>query len=586
MLVTTYIEMLNSNKQTNPVSTKKGLVLIVDDDRGMRQILRFLVEKEGFQVIEAVNGEEALLFYKHYSPDLVLLDAMMPVMDGFTCCYQLCNSEQSFPVPVLMVTNLNDNASIVRAFEAGAVDYVTKPINRAILQQRVQRLIEQHRLMQQVRQMNDTLDNYAQKLNVAIRERTTELERSLEFESALKHITDRVRDSLNEGTVLQTVVQELCWALELGCCNAAIYDLENRLTHVKYEYTASIGGYQNRTIHMDSSLEIYQQLLRGESVQFCSLAAHSDRGKVSLFAFPLKDEEVIGDIWLISYADRVLNDLEIRLVKQVINQCVIAIRQARLYETAQAQVKELQCLNQLKDDFLSTVSHELRTPLTNMLMAIQLLERFMSQNLMLSQESSELSDNVNKCNSYLQILHSECDREINLVNDLLDLQRFEAKEQRINIISLNFQDWLSQEIEGFMLRVQSHRQTFEVNVADSLPLVRIDPLSLQRILTELINNACKYSPPEASIILIATKKEAFPPTICLSVINTGVTISPDEFERVFDKFYRIPNGDPWNKGGTGLGLALIKRLVKLFGGSIWVTSEANETCFTVELPAE
>lgn len=574
--------MSKKQKQTGTMQPATALVLIVDDDLGMRRILRQVVEQEGFQVLEAANGQEALKLYSRHSPDLILLDAVMPVMDGFTCCRHLCHARQPFPVPVLIVTTLDDESSVMRAFEAGAIDYVNKPVNRTVLRQRVHRLIEQSRLMQQVQQMNDELDNYAQTLNLTIRERTAQLQQSLEFESTLKHITDRVRDSLDESNILQTVVKELAWALELGCCNAAVYDCGQRISHVWYEYTASIPGYQNRTVQMDHYPEIYQQLLEGDSVKFCSLSAHGWRGQVALFAFPIKNGEVMGDIWLVSHADRILDDLEIRLVQQVTNQCAIGIRQARLYKAAQAQVQKLEEINQLKDDFLSTVSHELRTPVTNMRMAIQLLERFIQRNQELSQNIPELAANLDKSNSYLQILHSECDREINLINDLLDLQRLEAGQQVSNPVTLYLQDWLSQELEAFTIRAHSRQQTFQMQLAEALPPITIDPHYLQRILTELINNACKYSPAEATITLSANVIEAPTPTICISVTNTGTTIPELELKRIFDKFYRISDGDRWKQGGTGLGLALVKRLVELSNGSIQVTSEKDQTCFSIK----
>jgi signal transduction histidine kinase/DNA-binding response OmpR family regulator len=578
--------MLENQKQTSRVQPATALVLIVDDDLGMRRILRHLIEQEGFQVLEAANGQEALELYQRHSPDLVLLDAMMPVMDGFTCCRQLCHARQPFPVPVLIVTTLDDEESVDRAFEAGAIDYVTKPLNRAVLRQRVHRLIQQSRLFQQVKQMNKKLETHAQTLNVAIRERTAQLQRALEFESTLKHITDLVRDSLDERTILQTVVEELSCALKLGCCNAAVYDCEQRISHVWYEYTASLPGYQNQMIQMNSSPEIYSQLLQGKLVQFCSLSAQSWRGQVALLASPIQDGKVIGDIWLVSDADRVWNDLEIRLVQQVTNQCAIAIRQARLYQAAQAQVQELESLNQLKDDFLSTVSHELRTPVTNMRMAIQLLELFIQRSQELSLGIPDLSANLTKGSAYLKILRNECNREINLINDLLDLQRLEAGQQIPNLVTLRLQDWLPRVSESFIVRAQARQQTLQINVASSLPPLTIDPLYLQRILTELINNACKYSPAEATIVLSATLAEASTPTICINVTNTGVIIPEQELERIFDKFYRVPEGDRWKQGGTGLGLCLVKQLVELFDGSICVTSEANQTCFRVELPIE
>src|SRR5512139_2413000 len=99
--------MSENQNQHSLIQSKTAVVLVVDDDPGMRRILRKLIEPEGFQVVEATNGNEALEHYKQYAPDLVLLDAMMPIMDGFTCCRQLCNSRQSFPVPVLIITSLD-----------------------------------------------------------------------------------------------------------------------------------------------------------------------------------------------------------------------------------------------------------------------------------------------------------------------------------------------------------------------------------------------------------------------------------------------------------------------------------------------
>ncbi len=168
--------------QNNPelvVQTEPARVLVVDDDLGMRHILRQLLEQDGHQVLEAANGQDALKLYKRCSPDLVLLDAVMPVMDGFTCCQQLCALNRSFLLPVLMITSLDDEISVNRAFKAGAIDYVTKPINQAVLRHRVHRIMQQSRLMKQVRQMNETLDDYAQNLSITVREQTAKLQRSL-----------------------------------------------------------------------------------------------------------------------------------------------------------------------------------------------------------------------------------------------------------------------------------------------------------------------------------------------------------------------------------------------------------------------
>lgn len=563
-------------EQINALSTLAGLVLVVDDDLGMRRILQQLLEFENFQVIAASNGQEALELCDRYSPDLVLLDAVMPIMDGFTCCKQLCQSRHPFPVPILMVTTLDDEHSVIRAFEAGATDYVTKPINRPVLRQRVRRLIQQSHLVQQIQHMNQELDNYAQSLSIMIRERTAELERSLEFETTLKHITDRVRESLNEETILQTAVQELGCALDLIRCNVAIYDADKQAFHVRYEYANSNSTYLNRIIHLDDYPGIYHQLLRGISVQFCSIRSHLEDNPFALFAFPIGDEEVTGNIWLVSSANRILDDLDVRLVEQVINQCTIALRQAKLYQAAQTQVQELERLNQLKDDFLSTVSHELRTPMSNIKMATNLLETNFSRLGLTSHESSSIE-------RYFKILQEEEQREINLINDLLDLTRLDAESEPLSFTNVDLQVYIPHLVEAFIERMRQQQQQFVLQISEDLSPLMIDLSHLEHILTELLQNACKYTPRGETITLSA---QALSEAIEICISNSGVEISPVECNRIFDKFYRIPNNDPWKHGGTGLGLALVKKRVEHLGGRVSVKSELGQAQFIIQLPLE
>ncbi|NET09507.1 MAG: response regulator, partial [Symploca sp. SIO2B6] len=118
----------------------KPLILIADDDRSLRKLLNLALIQAGYQVIQVGSGEQVIQDFQRLQPDLVLLDAMMPDLDGFECCQHL---RQVFKtdVPILMVTVLDDQSSIDRAFEVGATDYITKPIHWAVLRQRVKRLL-------------------------------------------------------------------------------------------------------------------------------------------------------------------------------------------------------------------------------------------------------------------------------------------------------------------------------------------------------------------------------------------------------------------------------------------------------------
>ncbi|MEO8890902.1 MAG: ATP-binding protein [Coleofasciculaceae cyanobacterium] len=135
------------------------LVLIVDDDQFMRIQLRHAMEQSGYQVAQASDGDQAISIYLDRQPDIVLLDAMMPVMDGFACCQllrTLVNDEQvTSKLPILMITALEDQHSVDQAFAVGATDYVTKPIHWAVLRQRVRRLLEASQTMKALQQQTE-----------------------------------------------------------------------------------------------------------------------------------------------------------------------------------------------------------------------------------------------------------------------------------------------------------------------------------------------------------------------------------------------------------------------------------------------
>jgi diguanylate cyclase (GGDEF)-like protein len=138
-------------------SQPQPLVLVADDDPFMRLQLRRAMEEEGYQVVEVTNGEQCLADYQRLHPDIVLLDAVMPVMDGFTCCANLQMLVESNRTPILMITGLEDAESVAQAFAAGATDYITKPIHWAVLRQRVRRLLYQNQLYRELESTNQLL---------------------------------------------------------------------------------------------------------------------------------------------------------------------------------------------------------------------------------------------------------------------------------------------------------------------------------------------------------------------------------------------------------------------------------------------
>ncbi len=124
-------------------SQKKPLLLIADDDSSLRMLMRTTLEQSGFEVAEAENGLVALSAFKDLLPTAVLLDVIMPEMDGVDVCKAIRKLPEGKHLPVLMVTGLEDFESIRQFFDAGATDFITKPLNWTALAKRVRQLLNQ-----------------------------------------------------------------------------------------------------------------------------------------------------------------------------------------------------------------------------------------------------------------------------------------------------------------------------------------------------------------------------------------------------------------------------------------------------------
>ncbi|HLO52275.1 MAG TPA: GAF domain-containing sensor histidine kinase [Kamptonema sp.] len=251
--------------------------------------------------------------------------------------------------------------------------------------------------------------------------------------------------------------------------------------------------------------------------------------------------------------------------------------QAKLYEQTRRQVDQLRLLNQLKDEFLSTVSHELRTPLTSMTLAIRMLRQ------------SDLS--AERRAVYLDILERQCSQETNLINDLLALQQLESQPDTIELQQIDLKHLIQNLAQDFEQKWASKKLTLAVKIPARPRSLQTEPDCLRRILLELLTNAGKYSASGSTVVLTAYFAAG---EIVMSVSNIGSGISPEDLPHIFEKFRRGKGITEQAIPGTGLGLALVKSLVKHLRGTIAAFSsgaidnpesaELWRTSFTLTLP--
>ncbi|MEH1970186.1 sensor histidine kinase [Nostoc sp.] len=248
--------------------------------------------------------------------------------------------------------------------------------------------------------------------------------------------------------------------------------------------------------------------------------------------------------------------------------------QAKLHERTRQYVEQLRKLNELKDEFLSNMSDRLRYPLTNMLMSIR--------NLRLPGIAPERQVR------YLDILEQECSKEINLINDLLTLQKLESPHEAPQLESIDLNTRIQDIAASFEKKLAEKGLKIAVDLPEDSLKLQTELESFDRILQELLTNACKYSEHDTIVHLQASHRvDQQIDQVIMKVTNTGRAISEEEATYIFDKFRR--GKGRWTPG-TGLGLALVKSLVQHLNGAIAVESlpisdsEQSEICFTLTLP--
>lgn len=455
-----------------------------------------------------------------------------------------------------------------------------------------QDITENQQKLTQIQQKNLDLELNQKSLMAQLQERTAQLQQVLACSKILKRVLDKVDDNSSQTEIFQSIVQELGRILEADYCWLAQYDTYKTIAIISCEYLSNNSGINtilNSQIDLPNFPDFYRHLFKGESWQsppvelLPTLYQSLLKPPQKMLICPIYDEQrVIGEVGILTTQNQLLSPPQPELISQVISHCAIILQQVNLDKVTQKYIGELELLNHLKDDFISSVSHELKAPLTNMKMAIEMLQHIVNS---LRNTDLQLDGLKNrhllwqKLEQYIQILQVEWRQEFNLISDLLNFQSETIIYE--SLVSIDLQQYLPEIVNLFKAQARKQGQLLNCQVAAEIPSITTHLPSLERIVSELLTNACKYSPLDSTITVTAQISTT---NLEIQVINTGVEIPSQELERIFQPFYRFSRPNSWDYRGTGLGLALVKKLVQCLGGKIAVKSENQETRFVVTLP--
>lgn len=232
-------------------------------------------------------------------------------------------------------------------------------------------------------------------------------------------------------------------------------------------------------------------------------------------------------------------------------------------------VTETRRLENIRREFVANVSHELRTPVTSIRSATETLQ-------------AALDAQPDMAPRFIDIIDRNASRLHELVEDLLDLSRIESRQFRLSLESIPPAALFEQAVELFSERAERRRVRLVWEVADGAGLVLGDRRALERILTNLVDNAVKYAGEDKTVTLRAEQRDD---RVALLVSDDGPGIEKRHLQRLFERFYRVDAGRSRELGGTGLGLSIVKHLVDSMGGRVRVDSTVGAgTTFTVLLP--
>jgi signal transduction histidine kinase len=430
-----------------------------------------------------------------------------------------------------------------------------------------------------------TLEQKVEARTRELADANAELNDAFERLRALGEVAQAVNSTLDLETVLNTIAAR---AVALSGANGGvIYDYDEatqEFGHIRGAYSLDddlrdmlsaapmrLGeGASGKAAALRAPVQI-ADVLSGGSYDVERVRMIFERhGYRSLLAVPLLFENrIVGCLVVWGREPGGFSKEIVELLQTFATQSVLAIQNARLFRELEVKSRELEAASQHKSEFLANMSHELRTPLNAIIGFSEVLSDRMFGELNEKQEE------------YLKDIYASGNHLLSLINDILDLSKIEAGRMELEVTDFN----LPQAIENALTLVRERAGRRGIALAhtmdERLGEIRGDERKIKQVLLNLLSNAVKFTPEGGRIEVAAVSKDGLAE---VSVSDTGVGISPEDQEKVFEEFRQVGTAEK-KAEGTGLGLTLCRKFVELHGGRVWVKSQLGAgSTFTFTIP--
>jgi signal transduction histidine kinase/DNA-binding response OmpR family regulator len=595
----------------------QATVLLVDDRPENLLAMETTLADLGQNLVRANSAREALRFLLVNDVALILLDVQMPGVNGFELAELIRERERTQDTPIIFVSATSrEERYIFKGYSLGAVDYLTKPFEPEILKSKVRffsRLFLQHQEIKRqsvlLERTNTELDSLNCDLETRVQLRTHQLEtanaelekeitvrKESEARLATEHaVTRALADGKDLENAAPKILRAFCehmeadivclWLLQdetadiLTCshieksCNGETSDL---FVEASRQNTFTRGkGLPGKVWEKNEPVWISNTVL---SDKFPRARIAAAAGLNSGVGFPINvDRQFHGAIEFftrrpLSPDQPFLNMLEAigSEIGQFVQRKRVEAERESLLLREKSLREQAERANRLKDEFLATVSHELRTPLNAILGWGKILM------------GKEIDEAV--LASAGEAIHRNAKSQAQLIEDLLDTSRLITGNLRLNLAPTPVVDVIESAIEVVRSAADSKRITLSTAYNSDVESIICDPQRLQQIVWNLLTNAIKFTPSEGQVSINLDREDSM---IRLVVADTGTGIAPEFLPFVFDRFRQEDSSSTRMHDGLGLGLAIVRNLTELHGGSVSVESggPAKGSAFTVILPA-
>jgi len=578
---------------------QKVNILLVDDNPGNLLALEAILEAPDRNLVKVASGSEALRYLLDQDAAVILLDVHMPTIDGIQTAELIRGRDRSRNVPIIFLT-ANDNAGssyISKAYSLGAVDFFIKPLDPVAVRSKVAVFVELFKKTLQVEQQAELL----RRKNIQIENANLQrLGKLVELGQRLAEVSDPAR-----------LLQTFCHAARdiVGARYAAVGIPDSRQRELHYFCTSGceLNHSPDNTLSPDD-----RQTLINELKELCSVHFPDPDERIpvtsqltyrqpfkSLLRTPILFPKQSGG-WLLlvdKMDEEEFTEADEQQALTLASQVAAAFENARLYMEAerhaldleqemaerrlaeeekarllrseQAARAEAEAANRLKDEFLATLSHELRTPLNALLGWIYMLR------------SGALS--ADQTAHALETAERNARAQNKLIEDLLDVSRIMTGKLQLEVCHVDLLAVIRAAVEVVRPLAEGKAVELRVDLDPAATPVQGDRNRLQQVVWNLLSNAIKFTPAGGHVLIRFRNRETAAEII---VEDTGQGISLEFLPHVFERFRQASSGTTRKHGGLGLGLAIVRELVELHGGTVQAQSGGIGcgSTFVVRLP--